>query len=280
MKPIIKWCGGKYQLLTKIKEMLPESWNTYYEPFLGGGAVLLDTMPSKAVVGDLNAELINMYQKIKAVPEEVIACLAYLDSKHEAAEDAKEFYYRIRDEFNTNLETNTVEQAARFIYLNKHCYNGLYRVNSKGKFNVPFNGKLEGSSVSADHARELSSLLKNVRILNTDFEFTVQDASAGDLIYFDPPYDYETNDGFVGYSKAGWTREDSIKLKHLCDRLVDRGCYVLVSNNSTTFINELFNDTRYSIEEITARRAINRKGNGRGPVPEVIIKRKNCIQNI
>lgn len=280
MKPIIKWPGGKYQSRDKIKEMLPESWNTYYEPFLGGGAVLLDIMPSNAVVGDLNAELINMYQKIKAVPEEVITCLAYLDSKHEAAEDAKEFYYRIRDEFNTNLETNTVEQAARFIYLNKHCYNGLYRVNSKGKFNVPFNGKLKGSSVSADHVRELSSLLKNVRILNTDFEFTVQDASAGDLIYFDPPYDYETNDGFVSYSKAGWTREDSIKLKHLCDCLVDRGCYVLVSNNSTTFINELFNDARYSIEEITARRAINRKGNGRGPVPEVIIRSKNCIQNI
>lgn len=281
MKPIIKWPGGKTQCLSYIRDRLPKKYNTYYEPFLGGAAVLLELNPTTAAVNDINPELINMYSQVRDNIEDVIKYLASLDWTHEhSGEDPKEVYYAIRGLFNIHLGDETIEQAARFIYLNKHCFNGLYRVNKKGEFNVPFNGRLAGASCDPDHLRKVSKQLQNVKFKWGDFEKCVADAKEGDLIYFDPPYDYETGEGFVDYSKDGWTRKDLIKLKYVCDQLVDRGCYVLVSNNSTTFIQELFNNDRYSIEEVSARRAINRKGNGRGPVPEVIIRSKNCISNI
>lgn len=281
MKPIIKWVGGKTQLLDKIRERLPKEFNTYYEPFLGGGAVLLGLNPTKAIVNDINPELINMYLQVRDNVEAVIDYLAKLDFQHEhSGEDPKVLYYRIREDYNLSLGCNTPTQAARFIYLNKHCFNGLYRVNSKGEFNVPFNGKLTGASFHPEHLREVSKQIQNVEFLCGDFEDCLTNAEAGNLIYFDPPYDYESEDGFVDYAKGGWSRETTTRLKCLCDQLVDNGCYVLVSNNSTVFVRELFNDDRYIIVEIPARRAINRNGAGRGLIPEVIIQSKNCINNI
>ena len=279
MKPVIKWVGGKSQLTQKIREMLPDKFETYYEPFLGGAAVLLDLNPVDAVVNDINPELINMYLQIKNNVEEVIDWLDIINECREKADDKKQYYYTERQMFNEHLgEQDGAEgprQAARFLYLNKHCFNGLYRVNSKGEFNVPFNGKISGKFFDPDHLRELSSRLQNMRILNTDFETAVAGAKESDLVYFDPPYDYECEDGFVDYSSTGWTREDTTKLKLLCDQLTAKGCYVILSNNSTTFIRELFNDDRYLIEEIPVRRAINCKGTGRGPVREVIITNYN-----
>lgn len=280
MKPIIKWVGGKGSNLPYIRDRLPKEFNTYYEPFLGGAAVLLDLCPEKAIVNDINSELINMYLQIRDRVEDVIGYLVTLEQEHEAVKDPKAFYFRIREDFNCSLGSNTATQAARFIYLNKHCFNGLYRVNKKGEFNVPFNGKLSGGSCDPDHLRELSKYLQKVEFYCGDFSATVDSAKESDLVYFDPPYDYEREDGFVDYSSTGWTREDTTKLKLLCDQLVDKGCYVVLSNNSTTFIGELFKDDRYLIEEIPVRRAINCKGTGRGPVLEVIIRSKNCIQNI
>lgn len=280
MKPIIKWVGGKGGNLPYIRDRLPKKFNTYYEPFLGGAAVLLGLNPTNAVVSDINPELINMYLQVRDGVEEVIHHLTIYDNQHEIWSDPKDYYYRVRGFFNTELGANTAQQAVRFIYLNKHCFNGLYRVNKKGEFNVPFNGKLSGRSFDADHLRELSTRLKNVDIRCGDYVDAVSNAKESDLVYFDPPYDYEREDGFVDYSNTGWTREDTTKLKLLCDQLVDKGCYVMLSNNSTTFIRELFDDARYLIEEIPVRRAINCKGTGRGPVPEVIIRSKNCIQNI
>lgn len=277
MKPIIKWVGGKTQCLEYIREILPPKYDTYYEPFLGGAAVLLDLNPTRAVVNDINPELINMYFQVKHQPDRVIKFLTSLDNGHEVSEDPKAYYYSVREVFNENLGTDSEVQAARLIYLNKHCFNGLYRVNSKGEFNVPFNGKVRGGSVDPDHLRELSSRLKDVDIRCGDYIDAVKDAKVSDLVYFDPPYDYEHEDGFVDYSSTGWTREDTAKLKLLCDQLVDKGCYVMLSNNSTTFIKELFNDNRYLLEEIPVRRAINSKGTGRGPVQEVIIRSKNYI---
>ena len=222
-----------------------------------------------------------MYTQIRDNVEDVIKCLTKLDEQHEAAwPNPKEYFYKTRLSFNKHLGVKSADQAARFIYLNKHCFNGLYRVNSKGEFNVPFNGKFSGRSFDPDQLRELSGILKNANILNTDFESACENAKESDLVYLDPPYDYECEDGFVDYSSTGWTREDTIRLKLLCDQLTAKGCYVMLSNNSTTFIRELFNDDRYLIEEIPARRAINCKGTGRGPVQEVIIRNKNCVQNI
>jgi DNA adenine methylase len=182
----------------------------------------------------------------------------------------------MRAVFNKYRGEKSTMQAARFIYLNKHCFNGLYRENSKCEFNVPFNGKLTGGSFDAEHLREVSKQIHDVMFLNGDFEDCVYHADKDDLIYVDSPYDYEDDNGFVGYTSGGWSRESLKRLKKVCDTLVDKGCYVLISNNSTTFVRDLFNDDRYNIVEIPARRSINRNGAERGPVPEVIIQSKNC----
>ena len=261
MKPIIKWLGGKTQLLNKIKERLPKEFNTYYEPFAGGLAVLLDLNPTNFTINDVNSELINMYIMIRDNVEDLILCLTYLDTEHEAAADPKAFYYKIRSDFNWNLGVQRPPQAARFIYLNKHCFNGLYRVNSRGEFNVPFNGKLSGRSFDPDHLRGLSSLLKNASILNTDFEVAVQDASVGDFVFFDSPYVPITTTTFTDYTKEGFSYEDHVRLAKVFRELTNRGCYCMLTNHDTPLIRELYKD--YKIEVVDVRRSINRKGDGR-----------------
>jgi DNA adenine methylase Dam len=259
MKPVVKWVGGKTQLLDKIKEKLPTEYNTYYEPFLGGAAVLLDLNPTKAVVNDINHELVNMYLQVRDHVEEVIFSLSNLDVAH-AMMDAKEFFYEVREDYNTNLLTNTVDQAARFIYLNKHCFNGLYRVNSKGKFNVPFNGKLKGGSFEPDHLREVSARLKGVDIRCGTFIDAVAEAGAGDLVFFDSPYDSGTTT-FTDYTKEGFGYEDHVQLASLFKELTKRGVYCVLTNHDTDLIRELYKD--YTIEVVDVRRSINRKGNSR-----------------
>ena len=192
MKPILKWVGGKRELTPKIREMLPPGFdpnkNMYYEPFLGGGAVLLDINPSRAKVSDINPELINVYRQVRDKVETVITYLTRIDAGHEEFSDKKAYYYLIRKYFNEHLGTDTPLQAACFIYLNKHCFNGLYRVNKKGEFNVPFNGKLTGGSFDADHLREVSKQIQNVHFLHNDFAVTVHDALPGDFCFIDSPY--------------------------------------------------------------------------------------------
>lgn len=263
MKPIIKWAGGKGSLLPYIRNLLPDTYTKYYEPFIGGGAVLLDLNPTSAIVGDTNHELIRVYEKIRDNVEGVINYLSILDQEHEAVKDPKAFYYRIRKDFNCSLEAGTETQAARFIYLNKHCFNGLYRVNKDGEFNVPFNGKLTGGSFDPEHLRTVSKQLQNVKFIWGDFTW-VQNAEEGSLVYLDPPYDPDEDiktDGFVGYQKAGWTREDTERLKFICDDLTKKNCKVIISNNDTAFIRELFKD--YNIHEVEVKRSINRDGNKR-----------------
>lgn len=266
MKPIVKWPGGKLQLLPKIKELLPTTYNKYYEPFLGGGAILLDLCPEEAVVNDINSELINMYLQVRDNVERVINELAKFDMLHEADPEPKLLYYDIRKDFNKCLGSNTPTQAARFIYLNKHCFNGLYRVNSKGEFNVPFNGKLTGRSFDAEHLREVSKQIQNVEFTCCDFTQALAAAYSeeGSLVYLDPPYDPDEDiktNGFVAYQKDGWGRHDTEKLKSICDDLTARGCNIILSNNDTAFIRELFKD--YKIHNIDVRRSINRNGDNR-----------------
>lgn len=261
MKPIVKWVGGKQGNLKYIKELLPPTYNTYYEPFAGGLAVLLELNPTNSTINDINPELINTYMMIRDQVEDVILCLTYLDTEHEAAADPKAFYYKIRSDFNWNLGMQRPPQAARFIYLNKHCFNGLYRVNSKGEFNVPFNGKLSGRSYDPDQLRELSSRLKNVRILNTDFEAAVKGASVGDFVFFDSPYAPITATSFTDYTKEGFSYEDHVRLSKLFRELTNRGCYCMLTNHDTQLIRELYKDFR--IEVVDVRRSINRNGSDR-----------------
>jgi DNA adenine methylase len=272
MKPIVKWVGGKNQLLPKIRELLPPRYNTYFEPFLGGGAVLLDLSPDTAIVNDINPELINIYLQIKDHVEDVIKHLATLDNYHGSAADPKAYYYMIREGFNQNLETMTAEQAARFIYLNKHCFNGLYRVNKKGEFNVPFNGKLSGKSADPDHLREVSSRLKSVDIKCGDYVEAVKDAGIGDFVFFDSPYAPLNPTSFVDYTKEGFDYEDHVTLAALFKMLTNRGCYCMLTNHDTPLIRELYKD--YKIEVVDVRRSINRNGKDRTG-KEVIITNYN-----
>lgn len=273
MKPIIKWVGGKQQLLDKIKEKLPAglyqyTYWTYYEPFLGGAAVLLDLNPTDAVVNDVNPELINMYCQVRDNVEDVIEFLTILDKQHETWSEPKEYYYMVRGNFNECLGVGSAKQAARFIYLNKHCFNGLYRVNSKGQFNVPFNGKLSGRSFDPDHLRELSIRLKNVDIRCGSFEDAVKDAGPGDFVFFDSPYAPITATSFTDYTKEGFSYEDHMRLSKLFRELTSRGCYCMLTNHDTPLTRELYKD--YKIEVVDVRRSINRKGDGRTGT-EVII---------
>lgn len=277
MKPVIKWVGGKTQLLEQIKKRLPVNFNkyshqTYYEPFAGGLAVLLELMPSSAIVNDINPELTNMYLQIKYQPQKVITNLKKLDELHESFEDPKEFYYSVRKDFNDNMGSATAVQAARFIYLNKHCFNGLYRVNSKGEFNVPFNGKLSGKSFDEDHLLNVAEVLTNTLVLNKDFEDVVSGAGMNDFVFFDSPYAPLTPTSFTDYTKEGFSYDDHVRLSKLFRELTNRGCYCMLTNHDTSLIRELYKDFR--IEVVDVRRSINRNGSDRTG-KEVIITNYN-----
>lgn len=269
MKPIIKWVGGKQSNLQYIRERLPVRFNIYYEPFLGGAAVLLDLNPTNAIVNDINPELINMYIQIRDHVDDVVEALINLDNSHEASADPKQFYYGIRNIYNENLGSNTARQAARFIYINKHCFNGLYRVNKKGEFNVPFNGKLSGWSADPDHLREASTKLKLVDIRCGDYVDAVKDAGPGAFVFFDSPYAPLNPTSFVDYTKEGFNYEDHLRLADLFKELTNRGCYCMLTNHDTPLIRELYKD--YKIEVVDVRRSINRNGNYRTGKEVIII---------
>lgn len=232
---------------------MPQTYGTYYEPFLGGGSLLLDLQPKKAVVNDCNEELINMYLQVQ----------------HEQAADKRVFYYAIRDAFNQALHTNTPQQAARMIYLNKHCFNGLYRVNKAGLFNVPFNNKITGSSFDEKNMQQVSAYLSNVHILQGDFETAVATAQRGDFVFFDSPYDLVSSTSFTDYTKDGFSYEDHLRLHDLYERLSRRGVYCMLTNHNTELINRLY--CSHSITVVPVSRSINSKGSERKG-EEVIIK--------
>ncbi len=261
MKPIVKWVGGKTQLLPKIKELLPPTYNKYYEPFLGGGAVLLDLNPKEAIVNDINFELINMYQQVRDNVEQVIKVLDNIDKNHEASSDPKAFYYVTRAVYNELSSRSTPEQAARFIYLNKHCFNGLYRVNSKGEFNVPFNGKLTGGSFDAEHLRAVSRQIQNVEFLCGDFEKIAKYPEPKSFMFIDSPYAPLTPTSFVDYTKEGFSYEDHKRLADFYMEMSDYGVYCMLTNHDTEFIRDLYRG--FNFTEVDVRRSINRNGDNR-----------------
>lgn len=261
MKPVIKWAGGKTQLLEHIRAMLPQNFNNYFEPFIGGGAVLFDLAPTKATVNDINSELVNMYLQIKSAPDMVVSTLSLLDEKHESVIDAKSYYYSIRELFNQELGSNTPEQAARLIYINKHCFNGLYRVNAKGLFNVPFNNKLKGDSFDATNIYQLSSYLQSVEILSGDFESALADVRCGDFVFFDSPYVPLNPTSFTDYTKEGFDYEDHVRLADLYKRLSKQGVYCMLTNHNTDLVSELYKD--FHIKVVQVSRNINSKASAR-----------------
>ena len=275
-QPFLKWAGGKRQLLPAIQEFIPK-FTQYYEPFVGAGAVLFSLQPRKSVINDTNSELINCYQVIRDNPEQLLNLCRVHQEKN-----SKEYYYYLRkqDRQADFSSKSAVERAARIIYLNKTCFNGLFRVNSNGQFNVPYGNYNNPTIADPAVIKAINAYLNqgNIRILNGDFEKAVSTARKGAFIYFDPPYHpISDTSSFTGYSISGFGEPEQIRLKQLCDKLSDRGCKVLISNSSASLIRELYTDTRYQIEEVNASRAINAVSSKRGKIKELLIHNKyNC----
>lgn len=260
--PFLKWAGGKRQLLNQIKERMPKEYNDYYEPFIGGGAVLFELQPEKATINDINTSLINVYRQVKDNTDEFIELVNKLDS--EMWEDGKEYYLDIREKYNDKLlkKEYDLELAALFTFMNKHCFNGLYRVNKKGLFNVPYN-KSRRTSIEEEAIRETAKYLKTVNILEGDFEEACKNAKKGDFIFFDSPYAPLNPTSFEAYTKEGFDVESHKRLAKLYDKLTERGCYCMLTNHNTEFINELYSNKGYRIDVVSVKRMINSDASNR-----------------
>ena len=252
--PFIKWAGGKRQLLPQISAKLPETYNTYYEPFVGGGAVVFALCPACAVINDINPALVNLYRQIKTSPGSVIALTDRLDE--EAAADGKACYYARRDIFNDKMKKKEFdgELAALFLYLNKHCFNGLSRVNEKGYFNVPYNNS-RARSCSPENILAVSEYLQKVTIMEGDFQDACRDAARGDFVFFDSPYAPLNPSSFESYTKEGFDVESHQRLAGLFRELTERGCSCMLTNHNTDFINELYEGFRKEV--VVVKRNIN-----------------------
>lgn len=262
-RPFVKWVGGKRQLLPIIKEMLPETFDTYFEPFIGGGAVMFELQPKTVIFGDVNEELIGTYKNIKENINELIELLNEYTNEHNNAEDKKANFYRLREEYNIELcnNPNSVKCSALFIYLNKTCFNGLYRVNAKGLFNVPFNNKETVNLYDLDNLKNISCYLKNANIKCCDFEETCKSAKKGDFVFFDSPYAPLKDTSFESYTKEGFSLENHKRLASLYKSLSNKGVYCMLTNHNTDLINELY--MNFNIKTVQVRRAINSDANNR-----------------
>ncbi|MBF0344286.1 MAG: DNA adenine methylase [Nitrospirae bacterium] len=264
-RPFVKWAGGKRQLLNVLAVNVPEKYDTYIEPFVGGGALMFELLPKQAIISDINAELINAYLVIRNNVDKLIRSLARKNNK-------EVFFYKERAK-DTSL-MDKVQRASRFIYLNKTCYNGLYRENSRGEFNVPFGDYQNPAILDRENLLNISAYLNSsdVRIYHQDYKQTVLLAKSNDFVYLDPPYHPLTaTSSFTKYSKGDFSDNDQIELSEVFTALNEKGCHVMLSNSNTEFIKDLYRG--YNIQEIEANRAINCKGDKRGRgLFEVLIK--------
>ncbi len=268
LSPFCKWAGGKGQLLDRLRDRTPKLYKSYYEPFVGAGAVLFDFEPNAAHVNDVNPQLINTYVAIRDDLDALMEALDILDSRF--GDDPKTYYYAVRQAYNVKLavEEMDTELAAMFIFLNKHCFNGLYRVNAKGQFNVPFNNSTR-VSYDVNNLKAVSEYLQNVDISCGDFEMACDAAQAKDFIFFDSPYAPLNDTSFEAYTKEGFSREDHERLAQVFRRLDARGCYCMLTNHNANFIKELYKD--YFIEVVPVKRMINSDASKRTG-EEVIIR--------
>ena len=269
-KPFVKWAGGKRQIIDKLKEYAPDEFNVYYEPFVGGGALLFELSPKEAVINDYNEELMNVFNCIKDADKFTKMCTEL--NRYEV-NHSEEFYYEMRSKDKEKAKFAKMpdyKRAARTIYLNKACFNGLYRVNKNNEFNVPFGKKNKVNTYDGQNLGIIHSYLNfnDITIQSIDFEESVKNAKKGDFIYFDPPYDSETNT-FNDYTENGFGKEEQVRLARVYKELSDKGCYVMLSNHNTKLVNELYKD--FNIHLIEAKRNINSNGKKRGKVEEVII---------
>lgn len=267
--PFLKWVGGKKQLIPEIEKLLPKGLanRPYYEPFVGGGALFFSLQPKVAVINDYNEELINVYKVIKSNPEDLIADL----KKHK---NTAEYFYEIRAVDRAPLfnSLTDIQRASRIIYLNKTCYNGLYRVNNAGEFNTPFGRYTNPNIVNEPVIRAVSRYLNTakIQIMNGDYSLALKNIPANSFVYLDPPYHpISDSSNFTGYVQGGWTERDQLRLKEVCDSLNEKGVEFLLSNSSSDFIKELYSG--YNIHVVKATRAINSDSTKRGCIDEFLI---------
>ena len=272
-KPFVKWAGGKRQLIPIINQNLPDSFGTYYEPFLGGGAllfhILTDKNGQKCSISDLNSDLVLAYTTIRDRVDSLIASLKNHEKNYQ--KDSESYYYSIRE----SNPRSAIEKTSRLIFLNRTCFNGLYRVNSKGKFNVPLGKYSNPNIVNEENLRAVSNILQSSRIFIKcrDFEAVLRDAKKGDLIYFDPPYQpVSSTANFTSYTNKDFTYDDLTRLAELCLKLDSRGCNVLLSNSDSKEVAEVFAKNTWKITRIEANRSINSNSKKRTGHFELLIK--------
>jgi DNA adenine methylase len=267
-QPFVKWAGGKRQLLAEIRKHIPTGIITYFEPFIGGGAVLFDIQPKKAIINDYNSELINVYKVIKSNCQDLINDLkTYINTE--------EYFYQIRemDRQPDFKGLSDVKKASRIIYLNKTCFNGLFRVNSQGQFNVPFGSYKDPNFVNEFTLKAVSNYLNSndITFLSVDFAESLKGVKKSDFVYFDPPYDPISDiSSFTGYTLNGFDKTEQQRLKDTCDILDKKGTKFLLSNSATSYIKDLYKD--YTIEIIQANRSINSIADRRGKIDELLIR--------
>ena len=260
--PFVKWAGGKRQLLSQIKERMPENYNDYYEPFVGGGAVTFELLPANALINDINKALINAYKQICNSPKVFMKAVNKLDE--EMWGDGKEYYYSLREHYNDKLMKSEydAELAALFVFINKHCFNGLYRVNGKGLFNVPYNNSRR-TSVDEGSIMEISKYLQGITITDGDFEEACKGAKKGDFVFIDSPYAPLNPTSFEAYTIEGFDIESHKWLARLYDELTARGCFCMLTNHNTRLINELYGGKGYTIDVVSVKRMINSDASNR-----------------
>lgn len=266
LKPFVRWVGGKTQLLPQLLELAPKEFNRYYEPFVGGGALYYALKPEKASLNDFNPRLINAYKQVALDVQGVISHLRNF-------ERSTACYYAQRNALNAeDPKWLDALSAARFIFLNKACFNGLWRENAAGEFNVPYGGdRKKAKHVDVSNLLECSIRLRsNTALTCLDFEAAVQLASPGDFVYFDPPYVPVTATSFVDYKAGGFDYKHQVRLRDLARDLKSYGVHVMLSNSDTALTRQLY--AGFELHEVKARRSVNRNGAGRGRVGELIIK--------
>lgn len=285
VKPFIKWAGGKSQLLSEIRTKYPQKIERYCEPFVGGGAVLLDVLanynPNEVIINDINAALINTYQQVQSNVDALISQLDKMQSEFWKADSElrKTLYTDNREKFNSliNCNDNNLDKAALFIFLNKTCFNGLYRVNRKGLFNVPIGSYKKPPICDAENLRYISTLLQNVEIKCGDYKDCAEFIDGNTFVYIDPPYRPLTvTASFTSYNENEFGDQQQIELGHFIDEITEKGAKVVASNSdpknaddTDNFFDDLY--AKYNIDRVSAKRMINSKAAGRGNINEIII---------
>ncbi|MDP1845319.1 MAG: DNA adenine methylase [Candidatus Moranbacteria bacterium] len=273
-KPFVKWVGGKRQLAKQFRDLdlyPPDEFNpetaTYFEPFVGGGAMFFDLLPQEAVLSDMNQELVIAYSVIKKNVDALIKKLREHQKKN-----SKEYYLKIRAQETNKLSPLSV--AARFIYLNRTGFNGLYRVNRKGIFNVPYGDNKNPLICDEKNLRKVNAALKSTKIFRQDYKKVLNSARKGDFIYFDPPYyPVSKTAAFTSYTKEAFLEKEQTELRDVFMKLHKQGCFVMLSNSDTPFINKLYSnlDKKITTNKVFAGRSINSKGSGRGKISEIVV---------